>query len=148
MDKFRILLVDDERDYINTLAERLEMRNQNVTVAYSGEEALEFISRNKPDVVLLDLRMPGMDGIEVLKEIKINHPDIEVVILSGKGTASDKAEAKILQAFEYLEKPADLEQIIDTAKRAHLSKFQKIMVAAAFAQSGDADTAKKIMDGE
>jgi len=148
MHKFKILLVDDEKEFVDTLAERLILREQLVDVAYSGEEALTHIAEHKPDVVVLDLRMPGLDGIEVLKEIKINHPDIEVVILSGKGSNADKEEAKILQAFEYLEKPADIDKIIDTAKRAHLSKFEKIMVAATFAQADEADIANKIMDGE
>jgi two-component system, OmpR family, response regulator CpxR len=89
----KVLLVDDEREFIQTLSERLEMRDIGAAVAFDGESALELVEDDAPEVMLLDLQMPGINGIEVLKKVKAEHPEIEVVILTGHGTEKTATSA-------------------------------------------------------
>lgn len=110
----RVLLVDDESEFVMALSERLRMRDIGATVALSGEEALSLVDTDPPEVVVLDLRMPGVDGIEVLRRLKRDHPEVEVVILTGHGTEEDEKLAKELGAFAYLQKPVDIEQLTRT----------------------------------
>jgi two-component system response regulator CpxR len=114
----KILLVDDEKDFVTTLSERLEMRDVEPAVVYSGEEALNLIDEEVPEVIVLDLRMPGIDGIQVLKKVKAEHPDIAVIILTGHGSEKDRELCMDLGAFAYLEKPVDIEELSETMKRA------------------------------
>jgi two-component system, OmpR family, response regulator CpxR len=115
----KVLLVDDEREFVQTLSERLGMRDIGSAAAFDGESALALVSEDEPEVMLLDLRMPGIDGMEVLKRVKAEHPDIEVVILTGHGTDVDRKECMALGAFAYLEKPVDIDVLSDTLKRAN-----------------------------
>lgn len=115
----KVLLVDDEREFVQTLSERLGMRNIGSAPAFDGERALALLGEDEPEVMLLDLRMPGIDGIEVLKRVKEEHPEIEVVILTGHGTDADRKECMALGAFDYLEKPVDIDRLSDTLKKAH-----------------------------
>jgi two-component system, OmpR family, response regulator CpxR len=115
----KVLLVDDEREFVQTLSERLGMRDIGSAVAFDGESALELINEDEPEVMLLDLQMPGINGIEVLKQVKSSHPDIEVVILTGHGTEEHRALCLQLGAFAYLEKPVDIELLSETLKRAN-----------------------------
>lgn len=115
----KVLLVDDEREFVQTLSERLGMRDIGSAVAFDGESALEMVAREAPEVMLLDLQMPGIDGMEVLKRVKATHPEIEVVILTGHGTDTHRQECLRLGAFAYLEKPVDIEVLSDTLKQAN-----------------------------
>jgi two-component system, OmpR family, response regulator CpxR len=115
----KVLLVDDEREFVQTLSERLGMRDIGSAVAFDGESALELIHQDEPEVMLLDLQMPGIDGIEVLRQVKSTHPDIEVVILTGHGTDKHRDLCMQLGAFAYLEKPVDIEQLSDILKKAN-----------------------------
>ncbi|MCU0559399.1 MAG: response regulator [Desulfobacterales bacterium] len=115
----KVLLVDDEREFVQTLSERLGMRDIGAAAAFDGESALELVREDEPEVMLLDLRMPGIDGIEVLKRVKAEHPQIEVVILTGHGTDVDRKQCLQLGAFAYLEKPVDIDVLSDTLKRAN-----------------------------
>ena len=115
----KVLLVDDEREFVQTLSERLNMRDIGSAVAFDGESALELIQEDEPEVMLLDLQMPGIDGMEVLKRVKAAHPEIEVVILTGHGTDKHRALCMELGAFAYLEKPVDIDVLSDTLKRAN-----------------------------
>jgi len=115
----KVLLVDDEREFVQTLSERLEMRDIGSAAAFDGESALALVSEDEPEVMLLDLRMPGIDGMDVLKRVKAEHPDIEVVILTGHGTDVDRKECMALGAFAYLEKPVDIDVLSETLKRAN-----------------------------
>lgn len=115
----RILLVDDEKDFVQTLSERLKMRQFTSEIAYNGQEALDFTDQEDTEVMVLDLKMPGIDGFEVLKKIKQTKPDIEVIILTGHGTEKDRQTCMDLGAFAYLQKPADIDLITDTMKRAY-----------------------------
>lgn len=105
----RFLLVDDEEDYITTLSERLEMRGLGADVVHDGAGALSYLARHEPEVVVLDIRMPGIDGIEVLRRIKRDHPSVEVVMATGHGSAVEEKIARELGAFAYLNKPVDIE---------------------------------------
>lgn len=110
-----ILLVDDEVPFVDTMIKRLTKRNMDVLPAYGGEEALKKLAENKRvEVVILDVKMPGMDGIETLKEIKKAFPLVEVIMLTGHGSTETAVEGMKLGAFDYLMKPADFKEL--TAK--------------------------------
>jgi two-component system response regulator CpxR len=115
----KILLVDDEREFVQTLSERLLMRDMGSAVTYDGESALDFVKEDEPDVMILDLKMPGIDGIEVLRRVKETQPEIEVIILTGHGSEADKEVCMNLGAFAYLQKPVDINLLSDTIKKAN-----------------------------
>jgi two-component system response regulator CpxR len=115
----RVLLVDDEREFVQTLSERLEMRDVGSAVAYDGESALQMVEHDEPDVMILDLKMPGIDGIEVLRRVKETNPHVEVIILTGHGSDEDCATCMELGAFAYLQKPVDIDALSETLKRAN-----------------------------
>ena len=150
-DKLRVLLVDDEKEFVESLSERLELRNVKAQVAYDGEQALEALEQGKPDVMVLDLRMPGIDGIEVLRRVRKDHPDMAVVILTGHGTDKDEKEAMRLGASAYLKKPVDVDHLVGTLHRVwnRLKKSKDtvdtMLMAAAFAQAGATDIARDTM---
>jgi DNA-binding NtrC family response regulator len=114
----KVLFVDDEEDFVRTMAERMEMRDLGGEIALSGQEALEMLEDDVPDVMVLDLRMPGIDGMEVLRRVKNTFPQIEVIIMTGHGSDQDEAEARRLGAFDYLRKPVDIEQLMETVRNA------------------------------
>ncbi|MFP4452912.1 MAG: response regulator [Desulfosalsimonas sp.] len=118
----KILLVDDEEEFVNTLSERMQIRGFEASVATDGPRAIEFISSHSPDVMVLDLRMPGMDGMQVLENVKKQKPEIEVIILTGHGSARDQEQAIRLGAFDYLQKPVGLETLVSRIRRAHRQK--------------------------
>lgn len=118
MEKIKILLVDDEQEFIQSLAERLQIRNIHSGLAFDGFEALERVQADCPDLMVLDLRMPGMDGMDVLRQIKKTHPQVEVIILTGHGSDLDQEQAMRLGAFAYLRKPAEIDILVDTLKKA------------------------------
>ena len=118
----KILLVDDEQEFVQTLSERLKTRNLESSVVYDGEQALEFVKKDEPDVMVLDLMMPGIDGIEVLRRIKRDYPRVEVIILTGHGSKREEEMAEDLGAFAYLRKPVN----IDLLARVMNEAYQKI----------------------
>lgn len=115
----RILLVDDEREFVNTLSERLQTRRLEPAVVYDGEDALTFVASDEPEVMVLDLKMPGIDGLEVLRRVKKDHPRVEVIILTGHGSEKEERIAKELGAFAYLYKPIDIDVLAKTMKEAY-----------------------------
>ncbi len=115
----KVLLVDDERDFVQTLSERLIMRDMGSAVAYDGESALSMIKEEEPEVMILDLKMPGIDGIEVLRQVKSTNPDIEVIVLTGHGTEKDKDICMELGAFAFLQKPVDIQMLSQTLMKAN-----------------------------
>lgn len=115
----RFLLVDDEKEYIQTLSDRLQTRDLESAIAYDGEEALSHIEIDEPDVMVLDLKMPGVDGMEVLRKVKKERPHVEVIILTGHGSEQDRLSAMELGAFAYLEKPVDIEILTKTMRDAY-----------------------------
>lgn len=148
MKNIKLLLVDDEEEFVKTLADRLKMRDLESDTVYDGDQALSFVEEKEPDVMVLDLRMPGIDGIEVLERVKKAYPKIEVIILTGHGTEKDEERAKRLGAFDYLEKPVDIDTLIARLKKAFSRKLEKTAAAAAFAEAGEYETAKKMIEEE
>ena len=144
----KVLLVDDEVQFVDTLAQRLRLRELKVDTVYDGPQALDFIRRVEPDVIVLDLKMPGLHGIEVLREIKAKMPQIQVIILTGHGTDKDEEEAHKLGGFEFLHKPAEIDLLVAKIKEAFQEKVERTMNAIAFAEGGDLDTARKIIKKE
>lgn len=115
----KVLLVDDEREFVQTLSERIQMRDMGSTVVYNGHEALSFVEEEEPEVIVLDLKMPGIDGIEVLRRIKRDHPGIEVIVLTGHGSEKDEETCMKLGAFAYLQKPVDVDKLSETMQQAY-----------------------------
>jgi len=146
MKDMKVLLVDDEEEFVKALAERLKMRDLRSDTVLDGEEALSFVEDQEPDVMVLDLKMPGIDGMEVLRQVRKAYPKIQVIILTGHGSEKHEEEAKRLGAFDYLEKPVNLDVLVKKMKAAYRRKLEDTMVAATFAEAGDFDSAKKIME--
>jgi two-component system response regulator CpxR len=115
----KVLLVDDEREFVQTLSERLVMRDVGSAVAFDGESAINMVNEEEPEVMILDLKMPGIDGFEVLRKVKKTNPEIEVIILTGHGSEADKEECMSLGAFAYLQKPVDIDVLSKTLKKAN-----------------------------
>ena len=116
--KAKVLLVDDEVDFLKTLAERLETRGLKVTTATNGEDALGSIEKQEYDLIVLDLAMPGLDGLETLKRIKARQPDAEIIMLSGQGSIRTSIEAMKLGACDFLQKPVDIGELMNKISEA------------------------------
>ena len=115
----RVLLVDDEREFVQTLSERLQLRDMGSAVAYDGESALTMVNEDDPEVMIIDLKMPGIDGMEILRQVKATRPEIEVIVLTGHGSEKDRQECMALGAFAYMQKPVDIDALSDTLRKAH-----------------------------
>lgn len=123
--QIKLLIVDDEKDFLNSIAERLGMRDFDVTTATEGPLAIEAAKNDKFDVAILDIRMPGMDGMELLQILKQKHQYLEVVMLSGHASIDSAVEATKLGAYSYLEKPYDFEKLLDVLKAAYEVRLKK-----------------------
>ena len=146
MAEMKVLLVDDEAVFVQTLSERLKMRDLKSDMVYDGNQAIDFVNENEPDVMVLDLKMPGIDGMEVLRRVKKMYPNIEVIILTGHGTDRDEDESRRLGVYDYLKKPVDIEVLVERIKAAYQDKLQSSMAAAAFAEEGEHEMARGIME--
>lgn len=122
--KIRVLLVDDEKQFVDVLAERLETRDFDVTIAYSGDEALEAVKSEPLDVVVLDVLMPGRDGIETLVEIKRIKPILEIIMLTGNATVESAVEGMKIGAFDYLMKPTETKDLVGKIVTAYKRKAE------------------------
>ena len=100
------------------MAERLEMRDLGSDVALTGEDALSRLEEDLPDVMVLDLKMPGMGGLEVLEAVKSRYPTVQVIILTGHGSEKEEAVALRLGAFAYLQKPVDIQDLMAEVRKA------------------------------
>jgi CheY-like chemotaxis protein len=118
MAALRVLFVDDEEELVSTVVERLGLRGIEATGATSGQQALARAAAQPFDVVVLDVRMPGLGGLDVIQRLKQSHPELEVILLSGHGAKEDVEVGLRLGAFDYLQKPVDLEDLIEILKRA------------------------------
>ena len=132
-----IMLVDDEKPFVETMTKRLAKRELDVIPAFSGLEALEILEQNRNiDVLILDVKMPGMDGIETLRRLKRNHPLVEVIMLTGHATVETSIEGMRLGAFDYLMKPCDMDVLMEKVnsatqkKRDHEEKIREARVSA------------------
>lgn len=124
MRRDRVLLVDDEVDFVDTLAERMRARGLQVRTAYSGSEALELVSAENFDAIVLDLAMPGLDGIETLKRLRGMDPNLQIVLLSGQATIELATEAMKQGAVDVLEKPADIDSLSDMIRQARATRLR------------------------
>lgn len=135
----RLLLVDDETRFLEAIAKRLQKRGFYVQTATNGREAIEIAKDEKFDVALLDLKMPGMDGSQVLKKLKEHHRFLEVIILTGHGSIDSAVELTKLGAFSYLPKPYELEKLLIVLKDAYQERLNRKFVA-------DEEKKKKILE--
>ncbi|HAS89086.1 MAG TPA: two-component system response regulator [Desulfovibrio sp.] len=119
----KVLLVDDEKEFVEGLAERMELRGMNVTACTNPQEALDKVDAEGFDAIVLDLQMPGIDGIEALKHIKKARPEMQVILLSGHATVEKGIEAMKLGAMDFVEKPADINVLTDKIKKAQAKKM-------------------------
>jgi DNA-binding NtrC family response regulator len=120
---YQVLLVDDETEFLETLVKRLKKRNLDVSSASSGKEALEALANHPADVVVLDVKMPDMDGIETLKEIKKLNPNVEVIMLTGHASIEVAIQGMELGAFDYLMKPMDIDELLYKLQDAYKKKW-------------------------
>jgi len=116
-----VLLIDDEREFVSTLAERLEIRGFSTATAEDGETGLALIRKETFDVVILDLLMPGMNGLETLKHIHHIAPNLPVILLTGHGSTREGMEGMRLGAADYLMKPLAIEDLLDKLKEVAAS---------------------------
>lgn len=117
-----VLLVDDEEAFIGTLAKRLRLRRMQVSTALSGQEALQQLQESPVDIVVVDVKMPDMDGIEVTRKVKQSHPLIEVILLTGHANLEASAEGMEIGAFDYLLKPVSIDELVYKIEDAHRNK--------------------------
>jgi len=120
----RLLLIDDEKDFVNILAKRIKRRKIDVAMAFSGAEAIQALRGQEFDVAVLDLKMEDMDGIEVLKVLKIMDPRLSVIMLTGHGSAEAAEQGIKLGAFDYLTKPCELEELLAKIMAAYAHRKQ------------------------
>jgi len=119
----KVLLVDDEADFLDTLSERMRDRGMDVSTTTSAEDALKKLDAESYDAIVLDLMMPEMDGLELLKAIKKKKPELQVILLTGYATVGKGIEAMKLGAVDFLEKPADLKVLTEKIKEAQANKM-------------------------
>ena len=124
-DRIRVLLVDDDEDFRTSLAAELECRQFNVNVAESANSALKIFENNEIDIVLLDIRMPGIDGIELVKQIKEKEEAVEIIMLTGYGNVENAVKAMKAGACDFLSKPCQLSKVEVAIKNAHEKKVLK-----------------------
>jgi two-component system OmpR family response regulator len=123
MDKYSVLIVDDEEDFVETIVKRLKDRGLDTVGVNSGKEALEQLDRKDFDVVVLDVKMPGMDGIETLRAIKKKKPRTEVIMLTGHGSVESGIEGLQLGAYNYVMKPVPLDDLLKQMTQAYERKL-------------------------
>ena len=126
MNGLNVLFVDDEVDFLDTVLKRMKKRDVNVAGVESGEKALELLEKEPVDVLVLDVRMPGMDGIQALREIKKNYPLVEVIMLTGHASMEVAIEGMELGAFDYLMKPVDIDELLYKIQDAYKKKLIQV----------------------
>ena len=109
----RVLLVDDEEDFLKTLSDRLKVRGLRVSTSVSGEDAIVKTEEQEYDAIVVDLSMPGMDGIETMKKIKEAHPEAEIIMLTGHGSVASGVSAMKEGAMDFLEKPVEINTLLE-----------------------------------
>lgn len=122
----KVLLVDDEKDFLEVMAERMAARGIEVSTASSAAEAIRLAEKESFDAIIVDLMMPEMDGIEALKLLKKKKPETQVILLTGHATLEKGIEAMKLGAVDFLEKPADMNQLTQKIKKAHAQKMMVV----------------------
>jgi DNA-binding NtrC family response regulator len=134
----KILFIDDEQDFLEVMSERMTARNMKVSTTSSAKEGLALAAEGSFDAVILDLAMPEMNGIEVLKKLKAKNPDLEVILLTGHATVKDSVEAIKLGALDLLEKPTDINALTE---KIHAAQAKKMIIV----EKKSEEMVKKIM---
>ncbi|MDK9707165.1 MAG: response regulator [Desulforhopalus sp.] len=134
----KILLIDDEEDFLSLMSERMEARNMQVSTSSSAKDGLAKATQGNYDAVILDLMMPEMNGIEVLKILKEKNPDVEVILLTGHATIKQGIEAMKLGALDLLEKPANIDALTE---KIHAAQAKKMLIV----EKKNEEMIKKIM---
>jgi DNA-binding NtrC family response regulator len=124
-DKIKLLVVDDEVRFLETISKRLTMRDFDVTAVSSGQEAVDLADKQEFDLALVDLKMPGIPGEEVLEILKKKHPFIEVIILTGHGSVESAVSCTRAGSYGYLQKPAETEELMEVLKEAYQRRVQR-----------------------
>jgi DNA-binding NtrC family response regulator len=124
MPDIKVLMVDDEEEFASTVSERLQLRGYDIKAVFRAEDGLKEVKPGYPDVALLDLKMPGMDGLTLLRNIKKIDPSIEVIMLTGHGALKESSEGLESGAFDYIMKPIDIDNLIDKIGKAAQKKKQ------------------------
>ncbi len=119
----KVLLVDDEKEFLDIMSERMKARGMTVKTADSADQALAMLEKESFDAIVMDFKMPGMDGIQALKNIKTQKPELQIILLTGYATVEKTVEAMKIGATDLLEKPADLEALSATIKQAKAEKM-------------------------
>ena len=122
MEKLRVLFVDDESGLVTAVVARLKLRNIVACGVTNSLDALRKIEEQEFDVAILDVRMPGIGGLDVLRRLREERPNMEVILLSGHGSVENVEEGERLGAFEYLQKPVEIEELVDVIQRAATKK--------------------------
>lgn len=118
MKPWKVLLVDDEEEFVQTLAERLALRGIEARTALGGEEALQAMEEALPHVLVLDMMMPGVGGLDVLQRVRHRYPEVRVILLTGHGSPRQGVEGMRLGAFDYLMKPVNIKELIEKIGKA------------------------------
>ncbi len=124
-NKIKLLLVDDEIKFLKSIAQRLELKDFDVTTASNGQEAIAAAEKDLFDVAVVDFQMPGMDGTQVLEALKDRHRYLEIIMLTGHASIDSAVESTKLGAFKYLEKPYDFEKLVEVIKEAYEARLKK-----------------------
>ncbi len=119
----KVLLIDDEVEFLENLSERMRVRGMEVSTAQTTDDAVSAVEEGEFDAIVLDLQMPGMNGIEMLKVIKARRPDMQVILLTGQATLEAGIEAMKLGAMDFMEKPADIDSLTEKIKKAQAKKM-------------------------
>lgn len=122
MKNIKVLLVDDEEEFVQSLAERVRMRELGSEIALNGNEALAKLGENLPDVMILDFYLPGTGGLTVLEQVKKTYPEVQVIMLTARGTPELEKKARDLGAFDYLQKPVGIDKLTKTIEKAYQYK--------------------------
>jgi DNA-binding NtrC family response regulator len=146
VEPFNVLFVDDEVDFLETLLKRMKKRQLNAVGVNRGEDALDYLTDHDVDIVVLDVRMPGMDGIETLRKIKKINPMLEVIMLTGHACLEIAREGMEVGAFDYLMKPINIDELLYKLQDAYKKKsiqmekikhLEEVMISSKQPQSGD-----------
>ncbi len=140
MENDKILIVDDEPDFVEALAKRLKNHDMDVEIANGGEEALVKAKSQDFTAIVLDLKMPGMDGIETLERLKKINPDLQIILLTGHGSIREGVDSMKHGALDFLEKPADFEELLEKIKTA---KAQRMLLVKKSTEDKMTDIMKK-----
>ena len=127
-EEIRLLIVDDEEDFLDVISQRLQSRGFDVTTAGSGQDALEAAAKSDFDTALVDLKMPGMDGEELIKRLKEHDATIEIVVLTGHGSLGSSVTCGRLETYGYMQKVCDINELVHILRRARASRKKKLEI--------------------